>query len=321
MLESMSKSYLVTGGAGFIGSHLVRRLVAEGARVRVVDDLTTGKEERLKNVRSAIEFLRADLADPAVSDRAVEGIDYVLHQAAIPSVQRSLDDPLGTNRANVSATLNLLASSRRHGIRRFIYAASSSAYGNSDVLPKRESMAANPCSFYALQKLVGERYCQLYYELFGLETVSLRYFNVFGPAQDPHSEYAAVIPKFIDRLLARKPLIVYGDGEQSRDFTYVENVVEANLLALDAAAAPGRVFNIGCGTRITLNRLIQMLESIFGVKAEVAYDPARAGDVRHSLADMSLTARDLGYRAIVTVEEGLQRTIEAMKHRTAGCHP
>lgn len=317
----MSKSYLVTGGAGFIGSHLVRRLVAEGARVRVVDDLTTGKEERLKNVRSAIEFLRADLADPAVSDRAVEGMDYVLHQAAIPSVQRSLDDPLGTNRANVSATLNLLESSRRHGIRRFIYAASSSAYGNSDVLPKHEDMAANPCSFYALQKLVGERYCQLYYELFGLETVSLRYFNVFGPAQDPHSEYAAVIPKFIDRLLARKPLIVYGDGEQSRDFTYVENVVEANLLALDAAAVPGRVFNIGCGTRITLNRLIRLLQNIFGVKAEVTYDPARAGDVRHSLADISLAARDLGYRAIVTVEEGLQRTIEAMKHRTAGCHP
>lgn len=308
----MNQNFLVTGGAGFIGSHLVKRLVEQGDRVRVVDNLSTGKKERLRSILCAIEFVRADLAEPAVSDQVVEGMDYVFHQAAIPSVQRSQDDPAGTNRANVTATLNLLESSRKHGIRRFIYAASSSAYGNSEVLPKHEEMAPNPCSFYALQKLVGERYCKLYHELFGLETVSLRYFNIFGPSQDPDSEYSAVIPKFISRLLNRSPVTVHGDGEQSRDFTFVDNVIQANLAAVKAENLGGGVFNIGCGERITLNRLIQLLEEILEVKANVIMASPRPGDVRHSLADITLAKTTLGYVPRVGIEEGLRRTVESM---------
>ena len=240
-------------------------------------------------------------------------MDYVLHQAAIPSVQRSQEDPLGTNRSNVTATLNLLESSRKQGIRRFIYAASSSAYGNSEVLPKQEEMTANPCSFYALQKLAGERYCKLYHEFFGLETVSLRYFNIFGPSQDPDSEYSAVIPKFISRLLNGSPVTVHGDGEQSRDFTFIDNVVQANLLAVKAHGIGGRVFNIGCGERITINRLIRLLEEALEVKAEVIVTPPRPGDVRHSLADISSAKTSLGYVPQVGIEEGLRRTVEATK--------
>src|SRR5262245_35641541 len=309
----MSQNFLVTGGAGFIGSHLVKRLVEQGDRVRVVDDLSTGKKERLESVLSAIEFVRGDLADSAVCDRAVAGMDFVLHQAAVPSVQRSQDDPVGTNRANVTATVNLLESSRKYGIRRFIYAASSSAYGNSDVLPKQEDMPANPCSFYALQKLVGERYCKLYQQFFNLETVCLRYFNIFGPSQDPNSEYSAVIPKFISGLLNRSPVTVHGDGEQSRDFTFIDNVVQANLLAVKAQNVGGGIFNIGCGERITLNRLIQLLEKTAGVTAEVVMGAPRPGDVRHSLADISLAKTSLGYLPQVGIEEGLRRTVEATK--------
>jgi UDP-glucose 4-epimerase len=311
----MSQTFLVTGGAGFIGSHLVRKLVEDGGRVRVVDNLSTGKTERLRSVLSAIEFVQADLADPAVSDHAVQGVDCVLHQAAIPSVQRSQEDPLGTNRANVTTTLNLLESSRKHSIRKFIYAASSSAYGNSEVLPKHEAMAANPCSFYALQKLVGERYCKLYHDLFGLETVSLRYFNIFGPGQDPNSEYSAVIPKFISRLLDREPVIVHGDGEQSRDFTFVDNVVQANLLALKTEKIGGAVFNVGCGERITINRLIQLLEEILNVKGEVVTSAPRPGDVRHSLADISMARSQLGYVPRIGIQAGLRTTVEAMRVR------
>lgn len=306
----MSERILVTGGAGFIGYHIARRLLREGKTIRIVDNLSTGGEGRIENLRASTEFLLGDLADPAVSERAVEGIDCVIHQAAVPSVQRSIQDPLGSNRANVTATLNLLESCRKHKIRRLVYAASSSAYGDTEVLPKRETMAPTPLSPYALQKLVGEQYCQLYNRLFGLETVSLRYFNVFGPSQDPHSEYSAVIPKFITRLLAGQPLLVYGDGEQSRDFTYVENVVQANVLALQAANAPGRVFNVGCGGRITLNQLICFLEEILAVKAVVEHLNSRPGDVRHSLADIKLARTILGYEPRVMVKEGLQRTIE-----------
>lgn len=307
----MCKRYLVTGGAGFIGSHIVRRLVAEGEFIRVVDNLSTGQLARLDDVRSSIEFVEGDLADERVNDEVVQGIDYVLHQAAVPSVQRSVRDPIGTNRSNVTATLNILESCRKARVRRLIYAASSSAYGDTEALPKEEEMSPNPLSPYALQKLVGERYCKLYYDLYGLETVSLRYFNVFGPGQDPYSEYSAVIPKFITRLLAKESLTVYGDGEQSRDFTYIDNVVEANLLALRAIDAPGQVCNIGCGERITLNKLVGLLEEILGTKANLNYTDLKAGDVRHSLADITQARRLLGYEPKVMVTEGLRRTVQA----------
>jgi UDP-glucose 4-epimerase len=307
----MATRFLVTGGAGFIGSHIVRRLVREGAEVRVVDDLSTGLLARLEGVRHSIQYVQADLADDQVADDLADGVDYVLHQAAVPSVQRSVSDPLGTNRANVTATLNLLESCRKAGVRRFVYAASSSAYGDTEILPKIEEMPPNPLSPYALQKLVGERYCKLYYDLYGLETVSLRYFNVFGPDQDPHSEYSAVIPKFISKLLVKELIVVYGDGEQTRDFTYVDNVVEANLLAVQATKASGKVLNVGCGERISLNRLITLLEEFVGVKAKVTYGASKPGDVHHSLADISLARRLLGYEPKIMVREGLRRTLEA----------
>jgi UDP-glucose 4-epimerase len=270
-------------------------------------------EARLYDVRNSIDFLHGDLADEQVSEAAVWGIDCVLHQAAIPSVQRSINDPIGTNRANVTATLNLLESCRKANVPRFVYAASSSAYGDAEVLPKVESMPINPLSPYALQKWVGEHYCKLYHRLYGLETISLRYFNVFGPAQDPHSEYSAVIPKFITALLAKKPITVYGDGEQSRDFTYVENVVEANLLAAEASSAAGHMCNIGCGERVSLNNLIRLLETNTGVKADVTYAKAKPGDVRHSLADITEAHRILGYEPKVKLTEGLRRTVEAFR--------
>jgi len=311
----MSNLYLVSGGAGFIGFHIVKTLVERGEHVRVVDNLSTGNIERLDCFRSTIDFIDADLADPQVCDRVVDGVDYVLHQAAIPSVQRSIRDPMASNRANVTATLNLLESCRTHGVRRLVYAASSSAYGDTAVLPKREDMPANPMSPYALQKFVGERYAKLYFDLFKFETVSLRYFNVFGPSQDPYSEYSAVIPKFITKLLAGEKLTIFGDGEQSRDFTYVENVVEANLLALTADGAAGKMMNLGCGARISLNQLIRQLEMILGVIAAVEYLPARAGDVRDSLADIGLAQRLLGYRPAVSVEDGLARTVEWFRNQ------
>jgi nucleoside-diphosphate-sugar epimerase len=309
----VAELFLVTGGAGFIGSHLVRRLLADGGRVRVVDNLVTGKRERLSELDGRIDFIEGDLADPGICESAVNAVDFVLHQAAVPSVQRSVKNPLETNRANVLGTLNLLESSRKQGVRRFVYASSSSAYGDTPILPKREDMPPNPMSPYALQKFVGERYCQLYCRLYGLETVSLRYFNVFGPSQDPYSEYSAVIPKFTTLLSKSERIIVYGDGEQSRDFTYVDNVVEANILALTAPRAAGSVINIGCGERITLNQLIKALEEILAMKAAVEYQPARPGDVRDSLADISLARQLLGYEPKISVREGLRRTVEWFK--------
>ena len=307
----MADHYLITGGAGFIGSHLVKHVLAGGGGVRVVDNLSTGSAERLDQIRDSVQIVTGDLADDSVAAEAVKDIDYVLHQAAVPSVQRSIVDPIGTNLANVTATLNLLENSRRAGVRRFVYAASSSAYGDTEVLPKSEEMSANPLSPYALQKWVGERYCKLYYELYGLETVSLRYFNVFGPGQDPSSEYSAVIPKFTTKLLAKECITVYGDGEQSRDFTYIDNVVKANLLALRAPNAPGEVCNIGCGQRVSLNELIRILEGLLGVQAQVRYAPAKPGDVRHSLADISKAVRVLGYVPKIEIKEGLGRTVAA----------
>jgi len=285
------------------------RLVNDGAIVRVVDNLSTGQIQRLDRVRSAIEWVQGDLADQSVAENVADGMDFVVHQAAVPSVQRSLSDPLGTNQANVVGTLNLLESSRRAGIRRFVYAASSSAYGDTEVLPKHEDMPPNPMSPYALQKFVGERYCKLYYDLYGLETVGLRYFNVFGPGQDPHSEYSAVIPRFINYLLTDRPITIFGDGEQSRDFTFIENVVEANLLALGALNAAGKMCNIGCGERITLNQLVANLEEELGIKAQVSHLPPKLGDVRHSLADIERARAILNYQPRVMVKEGLRRTV------------
>ena len=307
----MADRYLITGGAGFIGSHLVKHVLGTRGIVRVVDNLSTGSAEQLKQVGDSAQLLTGDLAEFSVAAEAVKDIDYVLHQAAVPSVQRSIVDPAGTNRSNITATLNLLENSRKAGIRRFVYAASSSAYGDTEVLPKNEEMPANPLSPYALQKWIGERYCSLYHELYGLETVSLRYFNVFGPGQDPYSEYSAVVPKFTTKLLAREPITVYGDGEQSRDFTYIDNVIEANLLALRAPNAPGEVCNIGCGQRVTLNQLIRILEKLLSIRAQVIYAPAKPGDVRHSLADIAKATRVLGYIPKIDIEEGLRRTVEA----------
>jgi len=306
----MTETFLVTGGAGFIGSHIAHRLLREGAKVRIVDNLSTGKKERLRDVERCIEFIEDDITDRRVCDRTVQGVEYVLHQAAVPSVHRSIQDPVETNRANIIGTLNLLESCREHGVRRLVYAASSSAYGDTQVLPKKEDMAPNPLSPYALQKFIGERYCKLYNDLYGLETVSLRYFNVFGPSQDPWSEYSAVIPKFATRLQSGQSLVVYGDGEQSRDFTYIDNVVEANILAIKAPRTAGAVINIGCGESLTLNRLIRFLEEILRVQAVVDYEPPRRGDVRHSLADISLARDVLGYQPKVTVLEGLRQTVE-----------
>jgi nucleoside-diphosphate-sugar epimerase len=276
-----------------------------------VDNLSTGQIQRLDRVRSAIEWVQGDLSDEAVAKKVVDGMDFVVHQAAVPSVQRSLLDPVGTNQANVVATLNLLESSRRAGIRRFVYAASSSAYGDTEVLPKHEDMPPNPMSPYALQKFVGERYCKLYYDLYGLETVALRYFNVFGPGQDPHSEYSAVIPRFTKYLLGNRPITIFGDGEQSRDFTFIENVVEANLLALSALNSAGKMCNIGCGERITLNQLVATLEEELHVKAQVIHLPSKLGDVKHSLANVERARAILNYQPRVMVKEGLQRTIAA----------
>ena len=308
----MADRYLITGGAGFIGSHLVKHVLGAGGNVRVVDNLSTGSAKRLSQIRESVQLVTGDLADNSVAAEVVKDVDYVLHQAAVPSVQRSVVDPVGTHRSNVTATLNLLENSRKAGVRRFVYAASSSAYGDTEVLPKSEEMPANPLSPYALQKWVGERYCKLYHELYGLETVSLRYFNVFGPGQDPYSEYSAVIPKFTTKLLAKEPITVYGDGEQSRDFTYIDNVIQANLLALRAPNAPGEVCNIGCGQRVTLTQLIQILEELLEVRAQVTYAPAKPGDVRHSLADITKATRVLGYVPETEIEEGLRRTVEAL---------
>jgi len=306
----MNAKCLVTGGAGFIGSHIVERLVGEGVRVRVVDNLSTGHTRRLNSLLATIELVEGDLADDAIARRAVDGVDYVLHQAAIPSVQRSIRDPITSNRANITATLNLLESCRKSKVRRVIYAGSSSVYGNTAVLPKQEDMPVNPLSPYALQKFVGERYAKMYFELFGLETVSLRYFNVFGPRQDPSSEYSAVIPKFICKLLHGQPLTIFGDGEQSRDFTHVDNVVDANCLALTSEEAVGKVYNVGCGERISLNQLVRLLEKILGVAAKVEYQPPRSGDVRHSLADINLAKNALGYSPRVSIEDGLRKTVD-----------
>ncbi len=301
--------YLVTGGAGFIGSHIVEELIRRRERVRVLDNFSTGRRENLAPFLEHIELIEGDLRDLPTVRRAVEGVDYVLHQGAIPSVPRSVADPLASNSANVTGTLHLLVAARDAGVRRVIYAASSSAYGDSPTLPKQEDMPTAPKSPYAVSKLAGEHYCRAFTEVYGLETVSLRYFNVFGPRQDPASQYAAVVPLFITAMLQGEPPTVHGDGLQSRDFTYVSNVVHANLLAATAPGVAGRLFNIACGQRYTLLNLIAILDEIVDAHVTPIHTDPRPGDVRHSLADVAAAQEALGYRAEVDFNEGLRRTV------------
>jgi nucleoside-diphosphate-sugar epimerase len=301
--------YLVTGGAGFIGSHLTEELVRRSETVRVADSLITGKRSNLDHVPEA-EFIQGDLADLEFARKVVEGCDYVLHQAAIPSVPRSVNDPITSNRANVDATLNVLVAARDAGVRRLVFAGSSSAYGDTPTLPKDEDMPTNPLSPYALQKVVGEQYLQMFTKLYGLETVSIRYFNVFGPRQDPSSPYSGVISVFATALLDNRSPKIYGDGEQTRDFTYVANVVDGVLRACEATGASGQVINVATGGRISLNELFNMMKKIVGAGVNPEYVEARKGDVRDSQADIRKAKDILGYKPTVSFEEGLQRTIE-----------
>lgn len=299
--------YLVSGGAGFIGSHLADSLLAQGREVRVVDDLATGSVDR---VPAGAEFIEGDLTDPAVAAAAVRGCEVVLHQAAIPSVPLSVEDPRGSHDANVNGTLNVLIAARDAGVRRVVYAASSSAYGNSAALPKIETMAARPESPYALQKFVGEEYCRVFTRLYGLETVAIRYFNVFGPRQDPTSPYSGVLSLFIRAALDGVAPTIHGDGNQTRDFTYVANVVDGVLRAIDAPDVSGQVINVATGRSISLNHAWAVLGQIVGPLPEPVYGAPRAGDVRDSLADLGKAGRLLGYQPSVLFEEGLRRTVD-----------
>ncbi|MEA2346074.1 MAG: UDP-N-acetylglucosamine/UDP-N-acetylgalactosamine 4-epimerase [Thermoanaerobaculia bacterium] len=302
---------LVTGGAGFIGSHIAAALIERGARVRIIDDLSTGHRENIEEIGGDIDFIQASLTDPNALSRALEDVELVFHEAAIPSVPRSVAEPLETHEASVNATFSLLLGARDHKVRRLVYAASSSAYGDQPELPKREDMRPDPLSPYAVAKLVGEYYCQVFSRVYGLETVSLRYFNVFGPRQDPGSQYSGVISRFMDASLNRKQPIIYGDGEQSRDFTYISNVVEANLKAAESPAAVGHVINIACGERVTINEVFEMVKKLTGrIDLQPEYAASRAGDVRDSLADMSVARSLLAYSPKVGLEEGLRLTID-----------
>jgi UDP-N-acetylglucosamine/UDP-N-acetyl-alpha-D-glucosaminouronate 4-epimerase len=304
-------NFLVTGGAGFIGSNIVKKLVENGENVTVVDNFITGRKENIEPYLGKIKLIDDDLTANKTALEATAGIDYVLHQAAIPSVPRSIDSPLDTNNANINATLNLLVAAKENKVKRVVYAASSSVYGNLDAeQAKVEIMPANPMSPYALQKYASEIYCRLYYELHGLETVCLRYFNVFGPNQDPTSEYSAVIPLFITALHTGKAPTIFGDGTTSRDFTYVENNVEANILAATAKEGAGETFNIAMGSSITLTELVKMINDIMGTNITPNYGPERKGDIKHSQADISKVEKVLGFKPGISFEEGLKKTIE-----------
>lgn len=311
---SFTEKVLVTGGAGFIGSNLADGLIEQGAKVRIIDDLSTGFRENLEEIAGDFEFFEGDINDGAVLGRALEDVSIVFHQAALPSVPRSVSDPLATHRACADATLNLLCQSRDRGVRRLIYAASSSAYGDQPVLPKVETMRPEPLSPYAAAKLMGEYYCSVFSQVYDLETISLRYFNVFGPRQNPASMYSGVISRFIDALMSGQNPVIYGDGEQSRDFTYVANVVNANILAAQTKQGIGRVINAANGERITLNELLEVMKLITGrPEAEADYQAPRRGDVKHSQADNNLAKEFLGYKNLVGLEEGLKSTIEWWK--------
>lgn len=302
-------SYLVTGGAGFIGSYLVRFLLDKGESVRVVDNFSTGKRENLEEVTSKIELVEGNLNDRAVAAAAVDGVEFVFHEAAIPSVPRSVENPMESHEANTSATLVLLQEAREAGVRRLVYASSSSVYGANPELPKVESMRTEPLSPYAVAKLAAEHYCLVFHNLYGLETVALRYFNVFGPRQDPNSPYSGVVSRFIDAIVSNTAPTIHGDGEQTRDFTYVDNVAHANFGACHEAAAAGGVYNIGCQTRISVNELWNTMAELTGSHLEPQREPARSGDVPHSLADITAARRDLGFDPRIEIREGLEKTL------------
>jgi nucleoside-diphosphate-sugar epimerase len=307
--------YLVTGGAGFIGSHLTEEIARRGHRVRVADSLITGKRSNLAHI-PGVEFVEGDLAELEFAKKVAAGCDYVLHQAAIPSVPRSVKNPIESNRANVDGTLNILVAARDAGVKRLVFAASSSAYGNTETLPKHEGMPTSPLSPYALQKVVGEQYLQMFTRLYGLETVSIRYFNVFGPRQDPSSPYSGVISVFATALLENRSPTIYGNGEQTRDFTYVANVVDGVLRACEAPRASGEVINVATGGRISLNQLFYAMRDVVGGNVEPTYAETRQGDVRDSQADIRKAQELLGYTPSVSFEDGLERTINW--YRTAG---
>ena len=310
------KLYLVTGGAGFIGSNIAEALLGRGDCVRVLDNFSTGRRENLATL-AGVELVEGDLRDPATVRRAVEGVDGVFHQAALRSVPRSVDDPLSSNEVNVTGTLILLQACREAKARRLVYASSSSCYGDDPALPKVETLPTRPVSPYAVSKLAAEHYCHVFARLYGLETVSLRYFNVFGPRQNPESKYSAVIPRFLDQALRGEPLEVHGDGAQSRDFTYIDNVVQANLLACTVPGVGGEVFNIACGTRHSVLEIARTVETLLGRAVTIQHTPPRSGDVRHTHASIAKAERLLGYRPTVSFDEGMRRTVAHLRAELA----
>ncbi len=301
---------LVTGGAGFIGSHLVHRLIERGDRVRVLDNFSSGKRENLAPVIEDIDLIEGDIADAETCVRACDGISVVFHEAARPSVPSSVADPAASHRSNANGTFNMLMAARDAGVKRLIYAASSSAYGESPTLPKVESMRNEPLSPYAVQKLMGEQYCTVFAECYGLQTLSIRYFNVFGPRQDPASQYAAAIPAFVTAILKGEPPTVYGDGEQTRDFTHIDNVVKANFLAADVAETRGQVINVACGEHVTVNEIIAKINELTGRDVQPVYVDPRPGDIKHSWADIRLSEEVIGFTPVVSFADGLTRAIE-----------
>lgn len=302
-------TYLVTGGAGFIGSNLVDELLNRGHDVRILDNFSTGREVNLRSFEDKVALIRGDIRDAAVVDSAVKGVDYVLHQAALASVPRSIANPIASSEVNIQGTLNLLQAAHQHKVKRFVAASSSSVYGDSVQLPKIESMPTNPKSPYAVTKLTLELYLKVFSEIHGLTTVALRYFNVFGPRQDPNSQYSAVIPLFVKGLIQGTPPTINGDGEQSRDFTYISNVIQANLKACEANVSGFNVFNVACGGRFTLNHLYDTLAAEVGSKLRPNYGPDRPGDVKHSMADIAAISKGLGYEPTVSFEEGIAKTV------------
>jgi nucleoside-diphosphate-sugar epimerase len=309
--------YLITGGAGFIGSHIAQALLDSGESVCILDNLATGKETNLAALGGRARFIQGDLRDYDTVRAAMEGVEVVFHQAALASVPRSIADPVGSLETNINGTQNVLLAARDAGVRRVVYASSSSVYGDTPTLPKREDMSPHPMSPYAVQKLTGELLCGVFTRIYGLETVALRYFNVFGPRQDPLSEYAAVIPRFLTALIEKRRPIVFGDGEQTRDFTYITNVVRANLLAASSPAAVGYAMNIGCGQQVSLNTVLRLAGELLGVTVNAEYREPRAGDVRDSLADISLAQRLLGYEPTISFREGLMHTLDALSRPIA----